>query len=157
LKSFFDFISKNLKKVSLGLFGTIVLCFLMPFVSIQCAGNTIYTFSGYDLIIGKTIEGDRQIGNIYVTLALISAIAGFAFTFLRYRLRSILTFACGLLGATFLLTFQVEAKVNLSKSVNKEDLSSMISVVFRYGYWITLLLFIVVSIITGYFAFGRKD
>ncbi len=43
-------------KISSGLLGLVVLLFLLPWITVSCGGQKVFTFSSTDLAIGKSVE-----------------------------------------------------------------------------------------------------
>jgi hypothetical protein len=100
-------------KVSSSLFGFALLLFLLPWITVSCSGQKVFTFSGTDLAIGKTIEVPQVFeapkkesareGN--ATIAFLAGIAGILAGFLvkTGRGQRIVLSICG--GAGVILLF----------------------------------------------------
>lgn len=46
------------KYINSGAFALILICFVLPFVSIKCNTMKLVELQGYDLIVGKVIDTD---------------------------------------------------------------------------------------------------
>lgn len=156
------------RRLSPALLGIVVLCFLLPFLSVQCAGQTIISFSGFDLVLGSEVEVDPEfeeglsdvtggfgeteesatqeaadeVGpNIFVIGALLAALASVALALLfRSRSRHLaLAITAGLVPLSLIgFWFDVNADTNEFEGV----------VEFKYGlgYWGSLLIGLAVSL-----------
>lgn len=60
-KETIDGVTAKTRSYSPGLFGVIILCFLLPFVSLTCAGQRLFTLNGLDLVTGTTVTIDEEV------------------------------------------------------------------------------------------------
>jgi hypothetical protein len=174
-RSALDRASEETRRRSPIFFAVIALCFLLPFVSVECSGQRILTMKGLDLVTGAEPEisedfeeqfdlgdtgdtGDEtavdpgdietETGvesendpNLWAIIALAAAIAGLILS-LVLRLRS------RLLGATItaLIVFASLVILRFDISADTDEAAGIVGVEYRFGYWIALLLALVLSI-----------
>ena len=111
-----DFWRKWGSKISPAAFGLAVICFLLPFISLNCAGNTLSTASGFDIAVGKAFADVDEVQEKkesspgtefwFVVVALVFGVAGFVVAWLRGLVATAVTIICGFVGAFSLLTFR---------------------------------------------------
>lgn len=139
-------------KVSAGLLGFTLLLFLLPWITVSCSGQKVFTFSGIDLAIGKTLEvpqafdepNKENTKEWRATIALLAGIAGTLAGFLikvEHVKKIALTF-CGILGGVFLLLF----KSKLDGEILKQG-EGIITIDYHFGFWLSMLLFFTVGIL----------
>lgn len=141
------------KAISPALFGVILVCFLLPWVNLTCAGQTYATLTGFDLVTGTTVKAqdgqDRETdtGGLAV-LIMVSALAGVFVGFLKYKDREHIVLGSGILGLTAL------GEVIWMKLRIENDLANktqgMVTAEFTTGFWIALLGFLATIILNGY-------
>lgn len=139
-------------KISSGLLGITLLLFLLPWITVSCSGQKIFTFSGTDLAIGKTAqvpqafapskkENTRE-GN--ATVAFLAGIAGTLAGFLIKveRVQKIALTVCGSAGcfSLFLLKSKLDGEIVAQGA-------GMVTIDYHFTFWITLILFLGVGII----------
>jgi hypothetical protein len=139
-------------KISPALFGLALLLFLLPWITVACSGQKIFTFSGTDLAIGKTVEVPQAFSppkkentrDVKATIAFLSGIAGLLAGFLVKveRVQRMALAACGAIGGISLYLLKSELDKEI---VNKG--AGMMGVDYHFGFWLTMLLFFAVSIL----------
>lgn len=132
--------------------GFALILFLLPWISLSCGGQKVFTFSGTDMAIGKTIEPPQAFGKQVkqttrewkATLALIAgiigAIAGFAVK--EARVRQIFLISSGSIGGISL--FLLRNKLN---TVIFKEAGGMVAIDYHFGFWAAMLLFFGVGIL----------
>ena len=50
------------KKFSPAIFGIVLICFILPFVTVSCQGQKLATLTGIQLITGTTIKQPNMTG-----------------------------------------------------------------------------------------------
>jgi hypothetical protein len=140
-----------MRKISPALFGMVLILFLLPWISVSCGGQKVFTFSGTDLSIGKTIEIPNGFGKVTkqtsrdwkASLALLSGLAGLVVSFVikKERLRSnILMFASVFSGVMLF-----EMRNHLNSEILKQG-GGIISIDFHFGFWAAMIIFFGISI-----------
>ena len=144
-------IARGLKIVAL-------LCFLLPWVTVSCADQTLVSMSGYDLATGSVTVHNPISGEIRhppdaehpewpVLIAALLIAAAFAMSFVLSRARAALAPIAALAAAAILIGYsvfnRVPAKVHAGSTrdaiegVNR-DLGHLIRVETAIGLWLTL-------------------
>lgn len=139
-------------KVSAGLLGLALLLFLLPWITVSCSGQRVFTFSGTDLAIGKNIEVPQAFSppekentrEWKATIAFLVGIAGTLAGFLikAERVKKIALTVCGISGSVFLLLL----KSKLDGEIIKQG-AGMVTLDYRFGFWMSILLFFAVGIL----------
>lgn len=160
-----------LSKISPGIFGIIVFCFFLPFVTISCQNQEIMKISGIQLITGVKIKQPSM--NLFDTqpktemkdikpdvraiIAFLSAILGLIISlfYLRNKI-PILPVICGILAALgffMLLLFKISA----DNQIIKEG-EGIIQLKYNIGFWLSLILFLINGIINFYiYILNKKE
>jgi hypothetical protein len=143
------------KFVSPSLFLLAALCFFLPFVSFTCQGQRIATITGMELITGTKIEKfemekldsgqtnpdldkERDVNSEPLAVAaFIFALAGIVVSLIP-RYSRMLSLIAGALGALMLLFL----RSSIGGEVTGDFDFKIIEVSYRWGYYLSLLLFI---------------
>ncbi|MEN1760315.1 hypothetical protein [Anoxynatronum sibiricum] len=138
------------KKFAPAIFLVILICFLMPFISISCDNETIASLSGLDLITGTDISGgfstEEVESNPYILVAALATVAGLVLGFMgKYLYAAFVAIA----GTLSLIGFRTE----MSRSA-AEVYPVMIKM--ESGFWITLLLTVGAAALMGYYHFSQE-
>lgn len=148
----FHFLEAFTGKVSGGLLGFAVLLFLLPWITVSCAGEKVLTVSGTDLAIGKEIQIPRAFGEPdkqntregKVTIAFIAGIVGALAGFLvkAKRAQRIILSVFGGIGTIvlFVLKYKIDTEI-------VEEGKGIIAVDYHFGFWLTLFLFFAVTVL----------
>jgi hypothetical protein len=154
-------------KISTGMIGFALVLFLLPWISLSCGNQKVFTFSGTDLSLGKTIQAPQYFGptqkqttrELKATLALLVGIVGFIASFVvkEERVKQIALTACGSIAG--ILLFLLKNKVNADIF---QQGGGMVSVDYHFGFWATMLLFFTVGglnilSLTGYLDKGTSN
>jgi hypothetical protein len=149
------------KKISLVLFIVVIVVFLLPWITISCAGSNVVavTFSGLDLVTGKelspslgqstaptsqqppssfgglSVTGTRLDTNLLVVAALALAIAGVIVSLLR-KDSSGVRIVLGLLGIAVLIFFKYQVDNQVSRATYR-----IVQVSYLPGYWLAIAAF----------------
>ncbi|SDY66937.1 zinc ribbon domain-containing protein [Tindallia californiensis] len=139
------------KKISPSLFGLVLICFLLPFITVSCEGETIARLSGVELMTGSQVgtgfaaervdpSPEIVVTVIVVVVGLIAAISK------KYLFAGI----AGAIGVISLLMFR--------SRVNESAMQFYPAIVrLRIGYWLALLLLIGAGGIFLYYHFADKN
>ncbi|MEW5804965.1 MAG: zinc ribbon domain-containing protein [bacterium] len=135
-----------MRKVSSSIFGLAVLLFLLPWMTVSCGGEKIFTFSGTDLAIGKTVKVPQGFGTAKkenardwrITIAFLAGIAGTLADFLIKveRVQKIVLAVCGSAGCILLYLFKAAG----DREIVAQG-AGMITVDYHFGFWVSMLLF----------------
>ena len=135
-----QFAERGGRGISITMFGLILACFALPFATVSCAGQSEAVVSGFQLVTGVTVEGERASFGWAPRLALLSAVLGLVFAIFWYR-GPILSAAFGISGALFLFA----TRSNLQAEVDAT--SGPVSIEFHNGYWSALFLFALAGVL----------
>jgi len=135
-----------MRKISSGLFGLIILLFLLPWNSISCSNQKVITVTGMNLATGKEFSGGlygtQKIIEGKATVALVVAIVGVLVGFfLKTKVVNMVQTACGWVGGILLCLL----KGKLSQEALTQG-AGMLTIDYHFGFWASLLLFFAVGI-----------
>jgi hypothetical protein len=139
-------------KISTGMMGFALILFLLPWISLSCGGQKVFTFSGTDMAIGKTLETPQAFGKQVkqttrewkATLALIAGIIGTiaGFAAKEARVQQIVLTACSGIGGISLFLLRNKLNTDIFK-----EAGGMVTIDYHFGFWAAMLLFFSVSIL----------
>lgn len=130
-----------------------ILFFFFPWVTVSCSGNEVFTFSGIDLAIGKTVEVPEDflsgkthkdnVREIRATIGFAIGIIGILLSFLirKERVQKVILSICGGIGGIFLYLL----KIKMDREILKEG-GGMLSIDYHFGFYVSLFLFLIVCI-----------
>lgn len=141
-------------KISSGLFGLALLLFLLPWITVSCGGQKVFTFSGTDLAIGKTIQVPQAFGppkkentrEWKATVAFLTGTVGTLAVFLMKveRVQRIVLTICGIAGGIFLFLL----KSKLDEGIVRQG-AGMVTIDYHFGFWLSMLLLFGVGILNA--------
>lgn len=124
-----------------------LLLFLLPWVDLTCAGETVETLSGLDLLTGSEYEapagyyGETETYRSDPEWLAIAAfgvgLVGIGLLLLRTRIGAVARGALGILGVAFLLGL----KNKIDSDVQSQG-EGLIGVDYLIGFWLTFLCFL---------------
>jgi hypothetical protein len=126
------------------LFALALICFFMPWVSMNCGGEEVQGFTGLQVATGTTYEVptlfgepevERQPGEPLAVIALIFVLAGLVLSLIKGRIGGIGSALAGGLGTLALLS--LSAKIN--DDVMREG-QGMIQADFKAGFYLAIVL-----------------
>jgi len=135
-----------ISRFSPGIFGIILICFFLPWITVSCQNQKVATFNGMQLVTGTTIEEPQMFGptkkrttqgEIGAILVFLSTIAGFALSFKKDKKGAISVAVTGGMGIIFLLLL----KSKLDNDILREG-GGMLQLNYGAGFYVTLLLFL---------------
>ncbi len=151
------------KFVNTGAFAIILICFLLPFLSIKCNNTTLVEFKGYDLVVGKKFaiknpaenfgKSEKEMGsqeqkkleiNWFMVILLASVVCGGVLSLLQVgkkRIAEIFCASTGLVSLILLVVFlgnKIESEANIGNNM----LDVEIRLGYEVGFWLTLLLLV---------------
>ena len=146
-------------------FAAIVVLFFFSFVNFKCNGTKVASVSGFNLVTGTHIKtpmsglddmsgyfnngesssrretkGEKVPSNNWAILAFLSAIAGVAVFYKKVKKEALIGFVIGIVGSVSLLVLRWTVKSTVESEANG---MVSIEVDFAFGYWMSLLMFIV--------------
>lgn len=137
---------KTTKKISPAILGIALICFFLPWINVSCQGEKVGTFTGIQLVTGKTIEqrgmfGERQVEEVepepLAIATFICVIVGLGLSFLKSRQSAIAPAIVSTGGLVLLLLL----KSKITNDVLREG-GGAIQVGYSVGFWLTLLFII---------------
>ncbi|RRR68245.1 MAG: zinc ribbon domain-containing protein [Candidatus Viridilinea halotolerans] len=130
------------RRFSPAMFGAILLCFLLSFVTVSCEGaNFQLTFSGTDLMFGKVVEGEEFEPLTSARLAFLAALVGLGVSFMRLPLGAILSAAAALFGIAAMLFIRRA----FDALVRAQDADLVVMTIgYEPGYYLAFALFFIV-------------
>ncbi len=157
----------SLRKLSPLSYILALLCFLLPFVQISCAGQKLVTLTGVQLMTGTeikpptelfgikadpsatakmTVKTQKTDPNWFAAIAFIAGVVGVIFSVLKANRSGLLAGIAGAAGAICLLIMRVNISSEMSKKPVGDDASTALmaafTVEYQTGYYVCLLLFI---------------
>lgn len=146
-------------------FGAVIVLFFFSFVNFKCNGSQIASVSGFNLVTGTNIKtpmsgldnfsgypddassssekkakGEEVPSSNWAILALLSAVAGVITYYKKVKNEALIGFVIGIIGTVSLLVLRWSLKQTVASEVNG---MVNIEVDFAFGYWMSLLMFIV--------------
>lgn len=145
---------RNLIPIS---FLLVIIFFFTTFCTVSCGGEKLTTLSGIDFVTGKTVsktgmsgglmggssKSERMPPNIFAILAFGSAFVGLGMYIIKEKRENIAGTVAGLVGTLCLLILYI----GISNKISSEG-QGYLSVSFNFGYWISLLGFIVAGVVS---------
>ena len=135
-----------------------LLCFLLPWITVSCADQTLVSMSGYDLAAGSVTVHNPMTGEVRhppdaehpewpVLIAAVLIVGALAASFLLARAQAALAAIGALAAAAVLICYsvfnRVPARINASSASDaaeglNRDLGHLIRVETSLGFWLTL-------------------
>ncbi|MGI6434905.1 MAG: zinc-ribbon domain-containing protein [Syntrophomonadaceae bacterium] len=130
--------------ISPALFGIILICFLLPFMSVSCGGHEIGQVSGIELAFGTDLEGEDIDPYPPALFALAAAVIGLVISF--WKKGKLLAALAGLGGFASLIALQLA----INHEVTRPSNDGMIHVTWMNAYYLATILFIAVAVLNIY-------
>ena len=138
-----------LPKISSGLFGLIILSFLLPWCTVSCNHMQVVSFTGMDLSVGKEIPSGmfgetRKVQEALVVIAWLTGFLGVLTGFLlKGKVVDALQAVWGWAGGVLLCVL----KVKWDKEAMAQGGGAII-VDYHFGFWAALLLFFGIGLVS---------
>lgn len=148
-----------------------LVAFLMPWVTVSCAGQKVAAGSGFAIAFGRLTMGSegKQSINFLLILALAAIVAGLVFAFRTQSRRNAMLVAITSAGALVLTwigtsSLNAEALARTAARQNNRGLTSpeeivraaaAIQVDWHFGFWLAIIALIVTSIMAFLVYQGR--
>ena len=142
------------RTITLGIFLLAVIFFLLPWVSISCAGEDLVQISGMDMVTGSyelpVDEGMPTAGETepLAIWALGAAAIGLIFTLFSSQFARVIPVLAGLAGIGLLVWLKIKIGNDISGELPAEA-AGLIQVNYLYGYWLTLAAFAAATIMSA--------
>lgn len=132
-------------------FAVIIICFLLPFMTVKCGSYEIARMNGIDLAIGTQIEADSDEEpfvvdpNILIISSMVLALAGLIVAFLKFKSSKIVSLVISVLGLAALIYFYFDIRKNIPA-----DGSMIIIITMGFGYYLAVVGYLINSFFFGY-------
>lgn len=138
-------------------FAVIIICFLLPFVTVKCDKYEIAKLNGIDLVTGYEVGVDTDQPqkfdpNIFILGSLIMAVAGLVMAFLKFRGNKIASLVVSFLGLASLVYFYFNIRQDIPS-----DGTIVIIISMGIGYYLTTIGFLLNSLYFGYQLSLKKE
>lgn len=151
----------SLKKVSPAIFGIILICFFLPFVTVSCQNQKLATLTGVQLATGTTIEQSSLLeqqnkeekipADPLASIVLVSACVGLGTSLLKSKKSAIVPAITGAVGSGLLLM----TKAKVDNEVLKQG-RGLLQVEYGIGFWLSFLLFLSATALNAYIFFQDR-
>lgn len=148
------------KKLSPAVFGFALVCFLLPFVTVSCNQQQVARFTGFQLVLGTTVQQPQMFGPPKVqrvdgeplaVVAFLCCLVGLAVSFMKNR--------GGEIGAAMLSGISLVAllllKTKLEDEVRQHS-SGFLQVNYEFGFWLLALSNVVAGGLNGFAPWRSK-
>lgn len=134
------------RKISLGLSVLVLVMFLLPWVTVTCAGQEVMTATGLEMVTGLDYETPGEAGEaspeVLAIIVLVVGLIGAGAYLLRGKSGAMSRGIFAALGIIFLLAL----KFKIDGNIEKEG-QGMLQASYLPGFWITSISFITASIL----------
>lgn len=135
--------------ISPALFALILICFSLPFFTISCSGQELATITGFQLVTGTEVEGERIPPNPLAIIAFVAGAGGLIIGFLSSRKANIVSAVMGAIGFICILLL----RLLITQKVSSEG-EGLLSAEYGAGFYLPLILFLAAA---GYNAIGARE
>lgn len=157
----------TLKKASPALYGAVIICFLLPFITVSCSGRKVMTLTGIQLVTGASMgrqnmfgeelgRQEKEKGKIhsqpYAVAAFALALAGFAASLSRRRGARLYLVIMSAGGALCLLLLKTKLDQDI---INRGQ--GLLEIDYGLGYWASFILFVLSAAVNGYLLKASKN
>jgi hypothetical protein len=140
------------RKISSSLFGLVLICFFLPFMTVSCQSRKISSFTGVQLVTGISINsGDsfygqsttRQVrGEPLAFFAVAFAIVGLGIGLSNWKKNSKWSMGSAIAGLVFMLL--LKSKIDNDVLTQAQG---MVQVDYDIGFWGSILLFFAAAVV----------
>ncbi len=137
---------QHTNKLTPALFIVSILLFFLPWIHVDCGGQTVASFSGLELVTGTTVVSDAGFGQVKkekvdpeavaIILAFIT-VAGLVLSLSKLKEKDKIMIAasalCLLLGIILQIKLNGDAKKN-----------ELITLSYQFGYWLNLVVYLLI-------------
>jgi len=143
------------RTITLGIFLLAIIFFLLPWVSISCAGEELVQVSGLDMVTGSyDVPGNEDFAGAsgetepLAIWALGAAGAGLIFSLFTSNFSRVLRVLSGLAGIGLLVWLKIKIGNDVGADLFAEA-NGFVQVNYLYGYWLTIAAFAAAAIISA--------
>ena len=142
-------------------FALIIICFLLPFVTVKCNKYELAKLNGIDLVTGYEIEADSDQQykfdpNIFILGSLVMAVAGLVVAFMKFKGNTIVSLIISVLGLAALVYFYFDIRNDVKEYMNADG-TIVIIISMGIGYYLTTIGFLINSLFFGYNLSLKKE
>lgn len=130
------------RRVSPALFCIILLCFLLPFVSVSCGGTEVFKLNGLDFVQGISEQGQGMDPSPLAIIALISAIIGLCIGFTKIKSANMIGAAVGIVG----FVCDLVLRITFDNAVAEQGAQTS----WLGGYYLSITLFAAAAVFNVY-------
>jgi len=143
------------RKIALGIFLLAIIFFLMPWVSVSCAGQDIIQVSGLDMVTGSyDVPAGEELGDMpsesepFAIWALVAAAVGLIVSLFAWKIGYILRILSGLAGIGLLIALKTKISNDFTSQMS-DEMMGIVQVKYLIGYWLTLVAFAAAAIVSA--------
>ena len=136
-------------KLTPALFIVSIILFFLPWIHVDCGGQTVASFSGLELVTGTTVESDAGFGQrkkekidpeaVAIILAIVT-VAGLVLSLSKLKENDKIMIATG----TLCLLLGIILQIKLNGDAKKNGL---ITLSYQFGYWLNLLVYLLIIVL----------
>jgi hypothetical protein len=141
--------------ITLGIFLLAIIFFLLPWMSVSCAGEDLVRVSGLDMVTGSyDVPGNEDFAGTsgetepLTIWALGVAAVGLIFSLFTSNFSRVLRALSGLAGIGLLIGLQLKISNDFGAGLPAEA-SGLVQVNYLYGYWLTIVAFALAAIMSA--------
>jgi hypothetical protein len=143
------------RKIALGIFLLALIFFLMPWVSVSCAGEDLIQVSGLDMVTGsydvpssdEFPSGSSESEPLAIG-AMVAAAVGLIISLFTWKMGFILRILAGIAGIGLMIALKIKIGNDLGSQITSE-MKGVIQINYLVGYWLTLVAFAAAAIVSA--------
>jgi hypothetical protein len=143
------------RKIALGIFLLAIIFFMLPWVSVSCAGQDIVQVSGFDMVSGSyNIPAEDEFVGVdaesepLAIWALVAAGVGVFVSLITWKIGYFLRIFSGLAGIGLLIALKIKLNNDFSSELTGE-MAGFLQLKYLVGYWLTLVAFAAAVIVSA--------
>ena len=138
-------------------FALIIICFLLPFVTVKCDKYEIARLNGIDMVTGYEVGTDsdqpREFDpTLFILGSLVMAVAGLVMAFMKFKGNTVASLVVSILGLAALVYFYFNIRQDIPT-----DGTVVIIISMGIGYYLSTLGFLLNSLFFGYQLSLKKE
>ncbi len=147
-------------KISAATFGLVLVCFLMPFVSVSCQQQKLITLTGLQMVTGTTLQEPQMLGpsrtqkidpEPLAIVAFLCALGGLVVSIAIGRKHPIVPAILGGAGVVALFSLKSELDGEVLRQSN-----GLFHLDYEAGFWLAVLLLLAIAIFSAFAHFGKN-
>ncbi len=153
--------NSNVKKISPVLFVAASLLFLMPFLSVSCNNQKVFTLAAIQLVTGTEVQqtggfGGRESQHIdpepFTIAVFVMIIAGIAFGFLKGKSSAVLSTMLSIASFILLLLFK-----NKTDAEVLQKGQGMFQVEYEIGFWLIAVVMVFAAMFNTFLLLAKTE